>query len=81
MALLLLIINLLLYYRTKPKQMLCLSTWRETEAYFYMGANFLLLGRRGRAEEYFRAALELGLKNFYEYTAAKIELGRMESRK
>lgn len=52
---------------------------REAEAYFYMGAYFLLRGQRRRAEEYFRATLASGLKNFYEYTAAKIELGRRAS--
>lgn len=51
---------------------------QRTEAYFYVGQYHLLRGLRGKAKELFKSTLELGVKDFNEYTGAQAELGRME---
>lgn len=50
---------------------------KEAEAFFYIGQYYLLKGERETAARYFRATMDTGLKSFYEYTGAQVELQRM----
>jgi len=71
--------------RAAPKRVLARAKNRDakrqreqrTEAFFYVGQYQLLRGARGAARALFRAALELGVKPFVEYTGARVELSRM----
>lgn len=50
---------------------------KKAEASFYIGQYYLLKGERESAARYFRATIDTGLKSFYEYTGAQVELKRM----
>jgi lipoprotein NlpI len=53
------------------------SRGRACEGYFYVGYWHLLTGDRSRAAEFFRHALDTGMKHFNEYELAKAELWRL----
>ncbi len=50
---------------------------REAEAYFYIGQYFLVSGDKKTAIAYFRKVIGTGVKRFYEYTGAEVELKRL----
>lgn len=71
--------------RTSPEQVLAATADRdekrrrelECEAFFYIGQYHLLKGRRPKAAEFFRKAVETGVTDFIEYQSAKVQLKRM----
>jgi lipoprotein NlpI len=55
------------------------DVFQRCEAYFYIGEDALLHGRKDEAKAMFEQAIATGVTSFYEYNGAIVELARMKA--